>query len=89
MLSKQERRKSKYKFGRTNVCAAEEVKKYFANPKTESFRLVCQLPYLQFGFQIYRSIPLQMLFRTGSLKKFAMLEFLSNKVTGPSGLQFC
>ena len=46
MFSKQERRKSKYKFGRTKVCKAEEVRKYFVNPKIESFRLVCKLHYL-------------------------------------------
>ena len=61
---------------------------WFANPKTESFRLLCQLHYLQFGFQIYRSIPLQMLFQIGSLKNFATLEFLSNKVTGLQAFNF-
>ena len=43
MFSKQGRRKSKYKFGGTK---AEEVRKYFVNPKIESFRLVCKLHYL-------------------------------------------
>ena len=33
MFNKQERRKSKYKYGGTKVCKAEEVKKYFVNPK--------------------------------------------------------
>ena len=46
MFSKQEKRKSKYKFGGIKVCKAEEVIKYFVNPKTESFRLVCKLHYL-------------------------------------------
>ena len=46
MFSKQERGKSKYKFGGTKVCKAEEVRKYFVNPKIESFRLACKLPYL-------------------------------------------
>ena len=67
MFSKQERRKSKYKFGGTKVCKAEEVRKYFVNPKIESFRLVCKLHYLQFGFQIYRSSRSQMFFGTGAL----------------------
>ena len=82
MVNKQERRKSKYKYGGTKVCKAEEVKKYFVNPKIESFWLACKLPYLQFGFQIYRSSRSQMFFRAASLKNFAMLEFLSNKVAG-------
>ena len=86
MFNKQERRKSKYKYGGTKVCKAEEVIKYFVNPKIESFRLVCKLHYLQFGFQIYRSSRSQMFFGTGALKNFAMLEFLSNKV---AGLQAC
>ena len=80
MFSKQERRKSKYKFGGTKVCKAEEVRKHFLNPKIESFRLVCKLHYLQFGFQIYRSSRSKMFFGTGALKKFAMLEFPFNKV---------
>ena len=29
------RRKSRHKFGGTEVCKVEEVKKYFANPKIE------------------------------------------------------
>ena len=37
MFSKQERHKSKYKFGGIKVCKAEEVRKYFVNPKIESF----------------------------------------------------
>ena len=82
MVNKQQRCKSKYKYGGTKVCKAEEVKKYFVNPKIESFWLACKLPYLQFGFQIYRSSRSQMFFRAGSLKNFAMLEFLSNKVAG-------
>ena len=86
MFSKQERRKSKYKFGGTKVCKAEEVRKYFVNPKIESFRLVCKLHYLQFAFQIYRSSRSQIFFGAGALKKFAMLEFLFNKV---AGLQAC
>ena len=40
MFSKQERRISKYKYGGTKVCKAEEVRKHIANPKIESFRLV-------------------------------------------------
>ena len=86
MFSKQERRKSKYKFGGTKVCKAEEVRKYFVNPKIESFRLACKLPYLQFGFQVYRSSRSQMFFGTGAPKNFAMLEFLYNEV---AGLQVC
>ena len=82
MFSKQERRKCKYKFGGTKVCKAEEVRKYFVNPKIESFRLVCKLHYLQFGFQIYRSSRSQIFFGTGALTNFAMLEFLSNKIAG-------
>ena len=46
MFSKQERRKSKYKFGGTKVCKAEEVRKYFVNPKIESFWLMCKLHHL-------------------------------------------
>ena len=46
MFSKREKRKSKYKFGGIKVCKAEEVIKYFVNPKTESFRQVCKLHYL-------------------------------------------
>ena len=40
------RLKSKYKFGATKVCKAEEVRKYFVNPEIESFRPVCKLHYL-------------------------------------------
>ena len=76
MVNKQERRNSKYKYGGTKVCKAEEVIKQVGNPKIESFRLACKFPYLQFGFQIYRSSRSQMFFRTGALKNFAMLEFL-------------
>ena len=83
MFNKQERRKSNCKYGGTKVCKVEEVRKYFANPAIESFRLACKLPYLQFGFQIYRSCRSQMFFGTGADKNFAMLEFLSNKVAGP------
>ena len=82
MLSKQERRKRKYKFGGTKVCRAGEARKYFVNPKIENFRLVCKLHYLQFGFQIYRCSRSQMFLGTGALKNFAMLEFLFNKVAG-------
>ena len=78
--------KSKYKFGGTKVYKVEEVRKYFVNPKIESFRLVCKLHYLQFAFQIYRSSRSQIFFGAGALKKFAMLEFLFNKV---AGLQAC
>ena len=46
MSNKQGRRESKYKQGGTKVCIAEEVRKYFVNPKIESFRLACKLPYL-------------------------------------------
>ena len=31
-----ERHKSKHKFGGTKVCKAEEVRKYFENPKIEN-----------------------------------------------------
>ena len=46
MFSKQERRKSKYKFGRTKIWKAEEVRKYSVNPKIENFPIVCKLNYL-------------------------------------------
>ena len=46
MFNKQEIRKSKYKYGGTKVCKVEEVRKSFVNPKIESFRLACKLPYL-------------------------------------------
>ena len=82
MFSEQERRKSKNKFGGTKVCKAEEVRKYFVNPKIEGFPLMCQLYYLQFGFQICRSSHSQMFFGTGALQNFAMLEFLCNNVAG-------
>ena len=36
MFSMQERRKSKRKFGETKVCKAEEVRKYFINPKSDN-----------------------------------------------------
>ena len=68
MFSKQERCKSKYKFGGTKVCKAE-IRKHFVNPKMESFGLVCKLHYLQFGFQIYRSSHSQIFFGTGAVKK--------------------
>ena len=45
MFSKQERRKNKYKFHGTKVCKAEEIRKYFVNPKSESFRKVWKLHY--------------------------------------------
>ena len=72
--------KANINFGGTKVCKDEEVRKYFLNPKIESFRLVCKLHYQQFGFHIYRSSRSQMFFGTGALKNFAMLEFLTNKV---------
>ena len=31
-----ERRKDKHKLGRTKVCKAEEVRRYFVNPKIEN-----------------------------------------------------
>ena len=46
MFSVQERHKSKYKFGGTKVCKAEEVRKSFLNLKIGSFWLVCKLHYL-------------------------------------------
>ena len=36
-----ERRKSRHKFGGPKVCKAEEVRKYFVNPKTEIEVLSC------------------------------------------------
>ena len=36
MFSMRERRKRKHKFGGTKVCKAEEVRKYFVNPKIEN-----------------------------------------------------
>ena len=47
---------------------------------------MCKLHNLQFAFQIYRSSRSQIFFGAGALKKFAMLEFLFNKV---AGLQAC
>ena len=35
IFSIRERRKSRHKFGGTKVCEAEEVRKYFVNPKIE------------------------------------------------------
>ena len=35
MFSMPGRRKSKHKFGGIKVCKAEEIRKYFVNPKTE------------------------------------------------------
>ena len=87
MFSKQERRKNKYKFGGTKVCKAEEIRKYFVNLKIESFRLVCKLHYLQFGFQIYRSSRSQM-FSSRASKNFEMLEFLFNTVAGLQTFNF-
>ena len=46
MFSKPEVRKSKHKVGGTKVWEDEKVRKYFVNPKIESFRLVCKLYYL-------------------------------------------
>ena len=40
MFNKQERRKSKYKYGGTKVCKAEEVKTYFVNPKVFGLRVI-------------------------------------------------
>ena len=36
MFSMREGHKSKHKFGRTKVCKAEEVRKYFVNSKIEN-----------------------------------------------------
>ena len=43
-----EKRKSKHKLSEAKVCNAEQVRKYFVNPKTEkkSFQLVCKWYYL-------------------------------------------
>ena len=84
MVNKQERRNSKYKYGGTKVCKAEGVRKQVVNPKIESFQLGCKLPYLQFGFQIYRSSRSQMFFRTGPLKNVGV----SNKVAGLDACNF-
>ena len=86
MFSKQESHKSKCKFGGTKVCKAEEVSKYFENPKIESFRLVFKLHYLQFRFQVYRSSRSQMFFGAGALKNYALSEFPSKNV---ACLQVC
>ena len=42
IFSIRERRKSRHKFGGTKVCKAEEVRKYFVNPKIEieAFRYI-------------------------------------------------
>ena len=72
IFSKRERPKSKYKFGGTQVCKAEEVRKHFVNPKIECLWLVCKLHYLQFGFQIYRGSRSQMFFGIGALKDFVL-----------------
>ena len=48
IFSIRERRKSRHKFGGTKVCKAEEVRKYFVNPKTEIevFRyIICSLDF--------------------------------------------
>ena len=37
-----ERRKSRHKFGGTKVCKAEEVRKYFVNPKVE-IKVLCYI----------------------------------------------
>ena len=37
-----ERRKSRHKFGGTKVCKAEEVRKYFVNPKIE-IKVLCYI----------------------------------------------
>ena len=70
VLFQWERLKSKYKFRGTKVCKAEEVRKYFVNPKIESFWLVCKLHYLWFGFHIYRSRRSKIFFGTGALENF-------------------
>ena len=36
MFSIRERRKSKHKFGGTNICKVEQVRKYFINTKIEN-----------------------------------------------------
>ena len=36
MFSMRQRHRSKNKFGRTKVCKAKEVRKYFVNPKLET-----------------------------------------------------
>ena len=36
IFSMRERRKSKHKFGGTKLCKAEELRKYFVNPKIEN-----------------------------------------------------
>ena len=36
MFSMRQRHTSKHKFGGTKVCKAEEVRKYFVNPKLET-----------------------------------------------------
>ena len=43
-----EKRKSKHKLSEAKVCNAEQVRKYFVNPKTEKkgFQLVCKWYYL-------------------------------------------
>ena len=86
MFSKQERRKNKYKFDETKVCKAEEVRKYFVNPKIERFWLVCKFIVWISDIQTQWYMLQSMFFRTGALKNFAMLEFLFNKV---AGLQTC
>ena len=86
MFSKQERRKNKYKFDETKVCKAEEVRKYFVNPKIERFWLVCKFIVWISDIQTQWYMLPSMFFRTGALKNSAMLEFLFNKV---AGLQTC
>ena len=48
IFSIQERRKSRHKFRETKVCKAEEVRKYFVNPKIEieAFSyIICSLDF--------------------------------------------
>ena len=81
MFSNQKRCKIKLKFSGTKVCKAEEVRKYFVNPKIESFRLVCKLHYLSTVW--ISDIQKQLsgdVFRNRLFWKFCNVEFLFNKV---------
>ena len=68
MFSEQERGKSKNKVGGTEVCKAEEVRKYFVNPKIEGFPLcvnyiICSLDFRYAEAVVRRCSSEQVLFK--------------------------
>ena len=69
MFIKRERRKSKYKFGGTKVCKAEEVRKYFVNPKLNVYGLcvnciICSLDFRYTEAVVRRCSSEQVLLKT-------------------------